>query len=172
MKKVYLARVSTPETITVDEIVPSLVNYPGSFIKVYEDINIEIYIDEPVDELFTMEYVYESINNSKELASYFDVEVEGASGVINDLSKAKKNFLSHNKEPEKDMVHSPSHYMLEDGTEVKMHILALLGKEGFINYAKGNIIKYTARLGKKDNMDQELGKIQEYAQMIRDVIAD
>ena len=172
MKKVYLVSVSAPDALRVELIEPSLSKYPGPFIEVYEDINIEIYINESVDDLFTMEYVYESIVNSKELASYFDIEVEGASGVIYDLSKAKKNFLGHNKEPEKDMVHSPSHYMLEDGTEVKMHILALLGKEGFINYAKGNIIKYTARLGKKDNMDQELGKIQEYAQMIRDVIAD
>ena len=71
----------------------------------------------------------------------------------------------------RDMVHNPSHYQLEDGSEVKDHILAVLGREGFIAYAKGNILKYTARAGKKDNADQELDKVQEYAQMIRDVIS-
>lgn len=71
----------------------------------------------------------------------------------------------------RDMVHNPSHYKLEDGSEVKDHILAVLGREGFIAYAKGNILKYTARAGKKDNADQELDKVQEYAQMIRDVIS-
>lgn len=70
----------------------------------------------------------------------------------------------------RDMVHNPSHYQLEDGSEVKDHILAVLGREGFVAYAKGNILKYTARAGKKDNADQELDKVQEYAQMIRDVI--
>lgn len=74
------------------------------------------------------------------------------------------------KDTKKDLVHNPSHYQLEDGSEVKDHILAVLGREGFVAYAKGNILKYTARAGKKDNTDQELDKVQEYAQMIRDVI--
>lgn len=171
MKKLYSVALGSQDTITVDEL-PEELESVFSLISdlVYADDNICVYVSNAVTENFSGIDIYTTIVNS--LKPYFDNgPMEGATGDIAEMLKFKKNVMSHGEES-KDMVHSPSHYMLEDGTEVKMHILALLGKEGFINYAKGNIIKYTARLGKKDNMDQELGKIQEYAQMIRDVIAD
>lgn len=171
MKKVYSVSMDPQDAIVVDEVPDSLESF-FSLVSdlVYIDDNISVYVTGEVKENFSGIDIYTSVVNS--LKPYFDNgPMEGATGDIAEMLKFKKNSMSHGEES-KDMVHSPSHYMLEDGTEVKMHILALLGKEGFINYAKGNIIKYTARLGKKDNMDQELGKIQEYAQMIRDVIAD
>lgn len=167
MKKLYSVSMDPQDAIAVDEVPESMESFFSLVSDLaYTDNNICVYVSSAVKENFSSIDIYTAIVNG--LKPYFDNGVvEGASGDIADLLKFKKNT-----EESKDMVHSPSHYMLEDGTEVKMHILALLGKEGFINYAKGNIIKYTARLGKKDNMDQELGKIQEYAQMIRDVIAD
>ena len=171
MKKVYSVSMDPQDTIAVDEVPEPLESF-FSLVSdvVYIDNNICVYATSEVSENFSGIDIYTAVVNS--LKPYFDNgPMEGATGDIAEMLKFKKNSMSHNEEP-KDMVHNPSHYQLEDGTEVKMHILALLGKEGFIAYAKGNIIKYTARLGKKDNMDQELGKIQEYAQMIRDVIAD
>ena len=44
-----------------------------------------------------------------------------------------------------DAVKRPSHYMLEDGTEVKNHIRSTLGDEGFKSWAIGNAIKYVSR---------------------------
>lgn len=171
MKKLYSVSMDPQDAIAVDEVPESMESFFSLVSDLaYTDNNICVYVSSAVKENFSSIDIYTAIVNG--LKPYFDNGVvEGASGDIADLLKFKKNVTSHTEES-KDMVHSPSHYMLEDGTEVKMHIMALLGKEGFIAYAKGNIIKYTARLGKKDNMDQELGKIQEYAQMIRDVIAD
>lgn len=142
---------------------------------VYNYNGLRIYLDQPIFDLLTVDDIIYYINDSFNDFGLFDKD-EIKVGGINDGRDLDGDFIGPGyhlaRGEQKDMVHNPSHYRLEDGTEVKMHILALLGKEGFINYAKGNIIKYTARLGKKDNMDQELGKIQEYAQMIRDVIAD
>lgn len=38
--------------------------------------------------------------------------------------------------------------------------------EEFIGFLKGNIIKYTARCGKKDDVDKEVAKIIEYAKWL------
>ena len=65
-------------------------------------------------------------------------------------------------EPMDDVVGKPSHYQLEDGTEVLDHIFAVLGKERFEGYALGNAIKYIGRAGKKDEKVQDLRKAQEY----------
>lgn len=63
---------------------------------------------------------------------------------------------------EEDVVQKPSHYALEDGSEVLDHIYSVLGKEGFKAYSLGNAIKYLGRAGKKDATVQDLRKAQEY----------
>lgn len=71
-----------------------------------------------------------------------------------------------------DAVKRPSHYMLEDGTEVKNHIRSILGDEGFKSWAIGNAIKYVSRYKDKGNPIQDLKKAQENIQMVIDVLGE
>jgi len=70
-----------------------------------------------------------------------------------------------------DPVYKPSHYQLEDGTEVKDHITSLTAHmSGVRAWATGNTIKYLARAGRKDDMVKDLKKAQENIQIIIDDI--
>lgn len=71
-----------------------------------------------------------------------------------------------------DAVKRPSHYMLEDGTEVKNHIRSILGDEGFKSWAIGNAIKYVSRYKGKGKPIQDLKKAQENIQMVIDVLGE
>lgn len=71
-----------------------------------------------------------------------------------------------------DAVKRPSHYMLEDGTEVKNHIRSILGDEGFKSWAIGNAIKYVSRYKDKGKPIQDLKKAQENIQMVIDVLGE
>ena len=54
------------------------------------------------------------------------------------------------------------HYELWEDYEAIDNIKNSLTKKEYIGYLKGNILKYQLRLGKKDNVDRELEKIQDY----------
>lgn len=71
-----------------------------------------------------------------------------------------------------DAVKRPSHYMLEDGTEVKNHIRSIIGDDGFKSWAIGNAIKYVSRYKDKGNPTQDLKKAQENIQMVIDVLGE
>lgn len=71
-----------------------------------------------------------------------------------------------------DAVKRPSHYMLEDGTEVKNHIRSILGDDGFKSWAIGNAIKYLSRYKDKGKPVQDLKKAQENIQMVIDVLGE
>lgn len=71
-----------------------------------------------------------------------------------------------------DAVKRPSHYMLEDGTEVKNHIRSILGDDGFKSWAIGNAIKYVSRYNYKGKPIQDLKKAQENIQMVIDVLGE
>lgn len=71
-----------------------------------------------------------------------------------------------------DVVKRPSHYMLDDGTEVKNHIRSILGDEGFKSWAIGNAIKYVSRYKDKGKPTQDLKKAQENIQMVIDVLGE
>ena len=71
-----------------------------------------------------------------------------------------------------DAVKYPSHYMLEDGTEVKNHIRSILGDDGFKSWAIGNAIKYVSRYRDKGKPVQDLKKAQENIQMVIDVLRE
>ena len=73
---------------------------------------------------------------------------------------------------ENDAVKRPSHYMLEDGTEVKNHIRSILGDDGFKSWAIGNAIKYVSRYKDKGKPVQDLKKAQENIQMVIDVLGE
>lgn len=82
------------------------------------------------------------------------------------LGDAMKNFANN------DPVKQPSHYMLEDGTEVKNHIRSILGDDGFKSWAIGNAIKYVSRYKDKGKPIQDLKKAQENIQMVIDVLGE
>ena len=70
-----------------------------------------------------------------------------------------------------DPIYKPSHYQLEDGTQVKDHITSLTAHmSGVRAWATGNSIKYLARAGRKDDMVKDLKKAQENIQIIIDDI--
>jgi hypothetical protein len=65
----------------------------------------------------------------------------------------------------------PSHYKT-DGCECIDAIRSMLGKDGFIAYCRGTIIKYHWRCGKKDDPAMEVSKAAVYTQWILDTLAD
>lgn len=82
---------------------------------------------------------------------------EAMAEVAHKLSKAKVR-----KEKVKpDLVNNPPHYTA-GGIETIDYIKAKLTPEEFIGYLKGNVIKYTSRAGKKDDVVQDLEKAQWY----------
>lgn len=86
------------------------------------------------------------------------------------------DFMSQQKEYDNtamvsDPVYKPSHYQLLDGTQVKDHITSLTAHMlGVRAWATGNVIKYLARAGRKDDMVKDLKKAQENIQIIIDDI--
>ena len=60
-----------------------------------------------------------------------------------------------------DPVNNPAHYTV-GGIETIDYIKAKLTPEEFIGYLKGNVIKYTSRAGKKQDLIQDLEKGQWY----------
>lgn len=67
------------------------------------------------------------------------------------------------KEPE-DTNHYDGHYQ---GTIQPIEVMQEhMAPEEFIGFLKGNIIKYTCRMGKKDAPDKEATKIHRYAEWL------
>lgn len=65
--------------------------------------------------------------------------------------------------PKSDMVNSPAHYT-DGGIETIDYIRAKLSREEYVGYLRGNILKYTSRLGKKGDIAQDAGKLAWYSQ--------
>lgn len=65
------------------------------------------------------------------------------------------------KEPKKDMVNCPAHYA-GNGMETIVALKGTMSDEEFRGFLKGNVMKYIARAGKKDDVDQELNKVLWY----------
>jgi len=71
-----------------------------------------------------------------------------------------------------DMVSQPPHYKSESGVECIDAIQAALSKEQFIGFLRGQIIKYTWRLGKKDDALQDNQKAIWYANKLNSVLGN
>jgi hypothetical protein len=63
-----------------------------------------------------------------------------------------------------DMVKNPKHYMLM-GQETITIIAASMTLDEWRGYCRGNAIKYRLRLGKKDAVEQDLGKAMFYEEL-------
>lgn len=63
-----------------------------------------------------------------------------------------------------------SHYDIWSGFEAIDVMKAILTKEEYIGYLKGNILKYQLRLAKKDNVEKEVVKIQDYTRELNSIL--
>ena len=68
-----------------------------------------------------------------------------------------------------DPVNHPSHYT-QGGIECIDAIQSALGREGFIAFLRGQVIKYQWRLGHKDSMTQDNAKAIWYANKLQEVL--
>ena len=102
--------------------------------------------------------------NENEKRRFNDEMISARDAVV--IGEAIKKFEKN------DAVKHPSHYMLEDGTEVKNHIRSIIGNEGFKSWAIGNAIKYVSRYKDKGKPVQDLKKAQENIQMVIDVLGE
>lgn len=75
--------------------------------------------------------------------------------------------------PVEDLVNHPLHYAETDnGIECIDAIRAALGREQFIGFLRGQVIKYQWRLGKKDDAAQDNDKAVWYANKLAEVLAE
>ena len=72
-----------------------------------------------------------------------------------------------------DPVNHPDHYAATDnGIECIDAIRAALGREGFIAFLRGQVIKYQWRLGKKDSATQDNAKALWYGHKLAEVLSE
>lgn len=70
-----------------------------------------------------------------------------------------------------EKINHPAHYQASDGTiECIDAIESALGREQFIGFLRGNIIKYQWRLGRKDCEIQDNDKAIWYANKLNSVL--
>ena len=71
----------------------------------------------------------------------------------------------------KDQIDHPSHYT-HGGVECIDAIRAALGREGFIAFLRGQVIRYQWRIGHKENDAQDAGKARWYAAKLEEVLKE
>lgn len=123
----------------------------------------------PFDNLIPYGFVDELKKDTKKAMHRLSSIGNFTNAELIDVLNSEKNVDNSMKT---DAVKRPSHYMLEDGTEVKNHIRSILGDEGFKSWAIGNAIKYVSRYKDKGNPIQDLKKAQENIQMVIDVLGE
>ena len=73
-----------------------------------------------------------------------------------EIEKENKN------KPKPDMINHPPHYT-QGGIETIEYIRAKLSPEEYVGYLRGNIFKYTSRIGLKGESSEDSGKIEWYS---------
>jgi hypothetical protein len=73
--------------------------------------------------------------------------------------------------PAVDMVNSPAHYV-KGGIETIDFIKAKLTHEQYIGYLRGNVLKYSSRLGEKGNISEDAGKLAWYSRELADALKE
>lgn len=155
----------------------------------FEGTNIMLSREQVIDLLewspdLTGKNVYEFVNDRDHqldgVLDMFKLATSKAASVLPNVGDYTNSELieklrlegANNSPMTEDAVKRPSHYMLEDGTEVKNHIRSILGDEGFKSWAIGNAIKYVSRYKDKGKPIQDLKKAQENIQMVIDVLGE
>jgi len=70
-----------------------------------------------------------------------------------------------------DPINQPAHYT-SGNIECIDAIASALGNEGFTAFLRGQVMKYTWRLGMKDSPTQDAAKAEWYARKLRDVVGE
>lgn len=73
-------------------------------------------------------------------------------------------------EPESDMVNHPPHYKSATGVECIIAIQAALTPEEFVGFLKGQVLKYTWRMGKKGSAAEDAKKAAWYNDRLVNVL--
>jgi hypothetical protein len=68
-----------------------------------------------------------------------------------------------------DMINHPPHYT-QGGIETIDYIRAKMSGEEYIGYLRGNILKYTSRIGLKGNPAEDAGKIVWYSTELKNFL--
>lgn len=76
--------------------------------------------------------------------------------------KERHAELDREDKPKSDMVNHPPHYT-QGGIETIEYIRAKLSPEEYVGYLRGNIMKYTSRIGLKGESSEDAGKIEWYS---------
>ena len=82
---------------------------------------------------------------------------------------AGKNLEFHMEKA--DMVNSPPHYN-QNGIECIDYIKQVLGKEGFVAYCRGNLVKYNHRAMYKGNPVEDLEKAEQYLKWANETLKE
>lgn len=77
-----------------------------------------------------------------------------------EIARMEKEKAAQNPKP--DMVNHPPHYT-HGGIETISYIRAKLSPEEYVGYLRGNIMKYTSRIGLKGESNEDAGKIEWYS---------
>lgn len=64
-----------------------------------------------------------------------------------------------------DAVNAPSHYSLFENVEAIQLLASSMTEVEFRGYCFGNLLKYRARVGGKDDVNQEVGKANKYKEL-------
>lgn len=82
------------------------------------------------------------------------------------LDEFKESCLNLQKpQPKPDQIKNPKHYQILDGVESIEIIACSLTLEGWKGFCLGNILKYRIRAGKKDKLEQDIGKAEFYEEL-------
>jgi DNA-directed RNA polymerase subunit M/transcription elongation factor TFIIS len=76
--------------------------------------------------------------------------------------KERHSELDRMEKPKPDMINHPPHYT-HGGIETIVYIKAKLSPEEYVGYLRGNIFKYTSRIGLKGESNEDAGKIEFYS---------
>lgn len=69
-------------------------------------------------------------------------------------------------------IDKPFHYNHSDGIECIDYIKQVLGKEGFIAYCRGNVMKYNHRAFYKGNPTEDMAKAEQYLQWANETLKE
>lgn len=81
--------------------------------------------------------------------------------------RIRKERGERKKEEESSTVSHPKHYKSDTGLECIIAIRAMLGREGFIAYCQGNVLKYNWRWKLKHG-EEDLRKAKMYQDFLTD----
>lgn len=108
---------------------------------------------------------------------YHDTVIEDAQYLTDDILVFDHNgkawtiarddvvFVSDTVPIKPDAVNHPKHYAVFEQLEAIEVIASSMTLEQFYGYCLGNILKYRLRVGGKDDVMQELGKVSKYQEL-------